>query len=155
MTKTNPTPAVGQVWERVYENSDTKPYKVFVLGITENSYGMYVHYVSLNCDELELSTDNKSFFLFKEMFKYIGQSAVDISKLFETEQPLPTLEEISKYPGLGSRFLNCMANEGINSIKDLLKHSSRTLFWIPNMGHKTVENVEKSLEKYNLKLKNR
>jgi len=54
---------------------------------------------------------------------------------------------------LGVRSYNCLKREGIESVGDLIARSEQELMCIPNLGHKTIEEVRERLEKNNLKLK--
>lgn len=49
--------------------------------------------------------------------------------------------------GLSVRTTNCLDEQGISTVADLLKCRRQTLLNIPNFGEKTLEEVFKALEK--------
>jgi DNA-directed RNA polymerase subunit alpha len=50
--------------------------------------------------------------------------------------------------GLSVRTTNCLEEEGIFTVRDLLNSSPDRLLGIANFGEKTLEEVYKSLEKF-------
>lgn len=49
--------------------------------------------------------------------------------------------------GLSVRTTNCLDEQGISTVADLLKQKRQTLLNIPNFGEKTLEEVFKALER--------
>ena len=49
--------------------------------------------------------------------------------------------------GLSVRTTNCLDDQGISTVGDLLKHKREDLLNIPNFGEKTLEEVFIALEK--------
>lgn len=49
--------------------------------------------------------------------------------------------------GLSVRTTNCLDEQGISTVGDILRHTREELLAIPNFGGKTLEEVYKVLEK--------
>lgn len=54
---------------------------------------------------------------------------------------------------LETRTINCLLNEGIYSVEELIQKTKEELLKMPNSGRKTVQNIEGFLRIKGLKLK--
>lgn len=67
----------------------------------------------------------------------------DVKRREMNEKLSMSLAEI----GLSVRTTNCLDEQGISTVADLLKCRRQTLLNIPNFGEKTLEEVFKALER--------
>lgn len=64
-------------------------------------------------------------------------------------EPIPKLEDL----GLTNRTLNCLAVEGIKSTAALVRYSAHELVQGPNIGRKTIAEIEAALAQHKLGLR--
>ena len=67
--------------------------------------------------------------------------------IVEAEQRRQKLQMSTAEIGLSVRTTNCLDEQGISTVEDLLKCHRADLLSIPNFGEKTLEEVFKALEK--------
>ena len=65
----------------------------------------------------------------------------------EAQDRLRKLKMSTAQIGLSVRTTNCLDEQGISTVEDLLKCRRSDLLAIPNVGEKTLEEVFKALEK--------
>lgn len=73
---------------------------------------------------------------------------IPLNRTLAKEQELEKKLELSTAEmGLPVRTTNCLDEQGISTVGDLLRCSREDLLAVPNFGEKTLEEVYKALEK--------
>jgi len=93
----------------------------------------------------------------EDFYKVFAAKEV-LASAIRKSQKNPTLEITSGIPikelNLTTRAENCLLSENIEFIEQLVEYSPRNLIRIPNLGQKSIKEIQEQLALRNLKLKN-